>query len=370
MKFPGGKLLHTWDVAQQRVSAADLLRSCQDVGLTGFAELKLEAGAGVIFFYAGTVVSAVYREGALGYHGQDALDALGSMGSGDGLIEVYELPVEMAHLLRGITNRHRLPQSLYNPAELQALLEDLKRQMHTGMLEVQAASGAAAILMINGRISNLYWDAGDGRTFEQSAALVALQQALTGAEAPVFQSTFSRESWRTRRSAHDLPLCPSQHKPADGTLVEQEMTLRRRALEDLDAHVPALLQAMVFDLLTGVVLDRRIRGTAALPCALIAERIPALVVQFRQLVASERDDDVESIELSSERLTVLVAALTGSQEAIVVIAERSQPAAHVAVILGRVVRAYETDRRRGEQSHARPAPPLRIGVSSLERTPS
>ena len=40
MKFPGSKLLHNWDLSAQHLSLDDLLRSCQQIGLTGFAEIK------------------------------------------------------------------------------------------------------------------------------------------------------------------------------------------------------------------------------------------------------------------------------------------------------------------------------------------
>jgi hypothetical protein len=35
MNFPGGRLLHTWELESQRVTLDDLLRSCGQVGLTG-----------------------------------------------------------------------------------------------------------------------------------------------------------------------------------------------------------------------------------------------------------------------------------------------------------------------------------------------
>jgi hypothetical protein len=106
MKFPGSKLLHHWDLSTQRISLDDLFRSCQQVGLTGFAEVKFPNSVGMIFYYLGGEVNALFREGSVAYHGQAALDRLRSGVMGDeGIISVYELPLDMAHLLRGRTWR-------------------------------------------------------------------------------------------------------------------------------------------------------------------------------------------------------------------------------------------------------------------------
>src|SRR5687768_17939808 len=52
----------------------------------------------------------------------------------------------------------------------------------TGLVEIQAEPGAAALLLVNGRVSNMYWQAAGGPTLEQGAALASLQQALRSEE--------------------------------------------------------------------------------------------------------------------------------------------------------------------------------------------
>ena len=47
MRFPGARYLHGWDLTHHSVSLDALLRSCQQVGLTGYAELKTAAGVGM-----------------------------------------------------------------------------------------------------------------------------------------------------------------------------------------------------------------------------------------------------------------------------------------------------------------------------------
>lgn len=350
MKFPGGKLIHEWDLALQRISLDDVLRSSRDVGLTGFAELQLTSGAGMILWYLGTVASVIYREGPIGYNGHEALEALRTaMAGAEGHIQVHELPLEMAHLMRGVTNRHRLPGSVRTPADLEAVLEDLKRREHTGMLEVQAAPGAAVVLFVNGRISNMYWDGGDARTLEQGGAFVALQQALQGQEAPVFLSTFSRETWKSR------------HEEEPARPATQEGAPAGRALDDLEAQIPALRQVMIVDLPTGAVLARRNRGTAALKSALFADKVPALAQHLRGLVASAREDDLEVVELTSRQFLTVIAAIPEIQEVLAVVADRSQPTAHIAAIVGRVARTYGASQARARHTGLRgpaAAPPL------------
>src|SRR5262249_15631086 len=106
MKFPGSKLLHNWDLSTQRLSLHDLLKSCQQAGLNGFAEVSFPDAVGMIFYYLGGEVNALFREGPVAHHGQAALEKLNAYVSGEeGTVSVYELPLDVAHLLRGITNR-------------------------------------------------------------------------------------------------------------------------------------------------------------------------------------------------------------------------------------------------------------------------
>ena len=332
MKFPGGRLLHTWELGRHHVTFDDLLRSCQHVNLTGFVELKLASGAGMILCYLGSVVSVIYREGPVGYHGSEAGEMVRAAVArgGEGSILVYELPLEMAHLLRGVTNRHRSEHALHTPAELQALVEDMKRRSHTGLVEVQARDGAAALLFVSGRLSNIYWDAGDGRTLEQGPALVGLQQALDGDDAPVFISTFSQQVWRSRSELEIRPAAGRERAVDDG-----HEEIRAVLLADLDREIPSMTEAVVFDLLTGAILARRARGPVAFGSSLLTEKVPGLALYCRSLLASTRDDEVELLELSTSGLLIVVAVMAESQEAIALVANRSQPTSHVSTIVAR-----------------------------------
>jgi hypothetical protein len=109
MKFPGSKFLHQVDLSNQGVALSDVLRSCQQVGLTGFAEVRRADAMGMIFYYLGGEVNALFREGQVAHNGQAAIDRLRALTPDQEMsVAVYELPLDMAHLLRGITQRRKL----------------------------------------------------------------------------------------------------------------------------------------------------------------------------------------------------------------------------------------------------------------------
>ena len=99
MKFPGSKLLHRFDLVAQRSSLEDLLRSSRASGFTGLVEVAHEGATGLIFYYLGAEVNAIYRQGASSLNGQTALERMRSLSTdAGGTVSVYELPLDMAHL--------------------------------------------------------------------------------------------------------------------------------------------------------------------------------------------------------------------------------------------------------------------------------
>ncbi len=344
MKFPGSKLLHHWDLSTQKISLDDLFRSCQQVGLTGFAEVKFPNSVGMIFYYLGGEVNALHREGSVAYHGQAALDRLRAQVTGDeGIISVFELPLDMAHLLRGITNRQRLKETLESRSDLVELLRRMEKSEHTGTLEIQAGSGSAMVLLVRGRVSNVYWETADGLTYEKGEARQRLDAALGKAPATLFLSEFSRDVWKTRHevqaSVRSRLERREDRQPTEKVAAE-EAALRHEILEDLAAQVPSMIQAFVFDLMTGAVLARKGRGTSAIRVGLLAEKVPSLTVYLRDLVATEDADQVELIEMSTARVATLVAIVAEAQEAIAVLADKAQPTALIGAALSRIVRGY------------------------------
>jgi hypothetical protein len=346
VKFPGSKLLHHWDLAVQSVSLDDLLRSCQQAGLTGFAEVKFTQGVAMIFYYLGGEVNALYREGAVAFNGQAALDRLREQGTArEGLVSVYELPLDMAHILRGITNRQKLKERLASRADLLDLLHRMEKGEHTGTLEIQCVPGAAMILLVRGRVSNTYWETSGGLTYEKGEARQSLEQALEKpGDVHVFLSEFSRDIWKTRHEVQDSVRSRLEKRDGpEGTeqVAAEEVVLRQQTLETFCAELPSVVQAFLFDLLTGAILARQGgKGTSALRTAFLADKIPGFTQYIRDLISNEDQDDVEVVEISTGRMALVVAVIPETQEALAALAERAQPTALIAAAMARAVRAY------------------------------
>jgi hypothetical protein len=345
VKFPGSKLLHHWDLALQSVSLDDLLRSCQQAGLTGFAEVKFPQGVAMIFYYLGGEVNALYREGAVAFNGQQALDRLRQEGMArEGVVSVFELPLDMAHILRGITNRQKLKEKVSSRSEFLELLHRMEKGEHTGTLEIQTTAGAAMILLVRGRVSNTYWETSGGLTYEKGEARQHLEQSLEKpGDVHVFLSEFSRDIWKTRHEVQDSVrsrLEKREQAPTEQVAAE-ETALRQQVLDALCAELPSVVQAFFFDLLTGAILARHGgKGTSALRVGFLADKVPAFTQYVRDLVATEEQDDVEVVEVSTGRMAVVVAVIPETQEALGALAERAQPTAFIAAALARAVRSY------------------------------
>jgi hypothetical protein len=345
LKFPGSKLLHNWDLSAQTLSLNDLLRSCQQVGLTGFAEVKTPTAIAMVFYYLGGEVNALYREGAVAYNGNVALERLRAQGPGlEGEVNVYELPLDMAHLLRGITNRQKLADTLASKADLEAFLTRMEAAEHTGTLEVQTGKGAAMILLVNGRVSNTYWETGNGLTFEKGEARDKLEQALARGEGTLYLSEFSRDVWKARHEVQGSvrsKLEDSEAPPSVESLATEEVALRQKILDELTAALPAVVMAFMFDLLTGAVYVRKVgKGGAALRVGLFADRVPSLTRYVRDLVSLENEDEMELLEVTTGQIALIVATVPEAAEAIAVVAEKAQPTEFIAATLARIVRGY------------------------------
>jgi hypothetical protein len=342
VKFPGSKLLHHWDLPAPNLSLDDLFRSCQQAGLTGFAEFKSPTSVAMIFYYLGGEVNALYREGPVAYNGLSALERLRAQPLGDeGSISVFELPLDMAHLLRGITNRQKLRETAKSGKDLAEFLARMEKAEHTGTLEIQTSKGSGMILLVRGRVSNTYWETAGGLTFEMGEARQKLDQAVDREEAMLFLADFSRDIWKSRHEVQASVRSRLEKKDdAAEQVASEETSLRQQVLDELMAQQPAVIQAFIFDLLTGVVFARKGKGTSNLKVNMLAEKVPGFAMYARDVVSQEENDQIELVEISTERVAVLVAVVAEAQEAIAVLAEKAQPTALLGAALARMVRSY------------------------------
>jgi hypothetical protein len=226
------------------------------------------------------------------------------------------------------------------------LLNRMEKSEHTGTLEVQTGQGAAMILLVRGRVSNTYWETSGGLTYEKGEARQRLEEAFARGEPPqLFLSEFSRDIWKTRHEVQEsvrsrLERREENKQVATDQIAAEESSLRKLVLDELSAQVPSLIQAFLFDLMTGAVLARKGRGTAAIRVGLLAEKVPSLTLFLRNLVMTEDEDEVELIEFSTERVATVVAIVPEALEGIAVLADKSQPTALIAAALSRSVRGY------------------------------
>ena len=191
----------------------------------------------MIFYYLGGEVNALYREGAVAFNGQAALDRLRDQGTArEGVVSVYELPLDMAHILRGITNRQKLKERITSRSDLLELLHRMEKGEHTGTLEIQCTQGAAMILLVRGRISNTYWETSGGLTYEKGEARQSLEQALEKpGDVHVFLSEFSRDIWKSRHEVQDSVRSRLEKRDspeATEQVAAEEVVLRHQALDE------------------------------------------------------------------------------------------------------------------------------------------
>jgi hypothetical protein len=348
MKFPGSKLLHQWDLSLRPLSVDDLLGSCRQIGLTGFAEVKLPSAVGLIFYYLGGEINVLFREGTRAVNGQEALERLREkVGEGEGAVSVHELPLDLAHLLRGAANRQRLRETLKSRSDLGDVLLGLEKSEHTGTLEIQTAAGSAMVLLVRGRVSNAYWEAKDGLTFEKGEARRRLEEALRPEEEPLaYLSDFSREVWKSRHEVQVPSRSRLETREEPGfqptaQVATEEMQLREAVLDGLLAQLPSVLLAMSFDLMTGAVFLRKGRGVSDHNLSPLAERVPHILREIRQtLAAVDADAPLETVEVAMSRLTVLVGVVPDAEEALALLADRAQPGTVLAGALARAIQDF------------------------------
>jgi hypothetical protein len=343
MKFPGSKLLQQWDLSVRPLSLEDLFRSCKEIGLTGLAELRLPSTVGLIFYYLGGEVNALYREGSVAYNGQAAIDRLRARSLGKvGTVSVYELPLDMAHLLRGITARKKVPDAPRNATELEDLLARLEHAEHTGTLEVQAKEGSGMMLIVRGRISNVYWETPGGTIFEKGEARSKLTAALKRGVPSLYIADFSRETWKARTEV----TAPSRHRldrhgAPDDPVQREEVALGEQVLADLLAQLPAVLHCFLFEMTTGAVLARVGPGLPEADLDSLIQRIPSVTTFLRNQTRGPGDEDgLDYIELSTPRASILVALIPEMLEAIAVAVDRSEPIPLVASALSQAAADY------------------------------
>ena len=361
MRFPGSKLL-SQDLSTKTAPLESVTRQCEDVNLSGYMEISFSDAEGLILFYLGEQINIIYRSGnEISVSNEAMLKLRNTASLKEGKLSVYELPLDMAHMLRGLSNRQEIFGQIFASDPLRNLLKKLEKEGHTGSLEVITDKGTGMILLVRGRFSNGYFETNGGVTFEKGEALNKVFEALDTPEtsARVFQSEFSSNIWKARHEnqrarASRLHEILEQQRPQEGTSTEippatpapepkekakpkkkpvDRKPLQKKILGAIREQTPSMLAAFFFDLETEEFELEQVEFPKETEERLIIEKLPAFVKYLENLTAMKDDDHVETLQLSTENFYLIVKCIPETGEGIALVTDKSQPVALASALL-------------------------------------
>jgi hypothetical protein len=355
MRFPGSKLL-SQDLSTRTTPFDSIIRHCEDVNLSGYMEIAFGDAEGLILFYLGEQINVIYRQGVNKFFlgGEATLKLRNTAALREGKISVFELPLDMAHMLRGLSNRKEIFGQIFASDPLKDLVKKLQSEGHTGSLEVLTNKGTGMILNVRGRFSTAYFETEAGVTFEKKEALNKIYELLDrdDTSARVFQSDFSPDIWKARQQgggksrASRLQEILEQRRPDGPTLVEareletseslrdaanaagarsERRPLQEQILAEIRDQTPSILAAFFFDLRTEEIDAELVTAPDETADRLIVDKLPAFVKYLENLAAMRGDDHVEMLSMSTENFYFIVRCLRETDEGIALITDRSQP---------------------------------------------
>jgi hypothetical protein len=366
MRFPGSKLL-SQDLSTETTPFDSIIRHCEDVNLSGYMEIAFGDAEGLLLFYLGEQINVIYRQGNKIFLGAEATLKLRNTAQlKEGKISIYELPLDMAHMLRGLSNRKEMFGQIFASDPLRELLGKLKDEGHTGSLEVLTNKGTGMILQVRGRFSTAYFETEAGVTFEKKEALNKIYELLDrdDTSAQVFQSDFSPDIWKSRQHgagksrasrlqellestrSREVPVVEARDDPGDETVpvepsraepvvvvpktMEREKNLDRTPLKEqilaeIRDQTPSLLAAFFFDLRTEEIDAELVTAPEETADRLIVDKLPAFVKYLENLAAMRSDDHMEILSMSTENFYLIVKCIHETEEGIALITDRSQP---------------------------------------------
>lgn len=362
MRFPGSKLLSE-DLSTTTTPFESVVRHCEDVNLSGYMEASFGDAEGLMLFYLGEQINIIYRAGNEIFVSNEAALKLRNVAQArDGKVSIYELPLDVAHMLRGLSNRQEIFSEVLAADPLKDLLKKLEDEGHTGSVEVITNKGTAMILLVRGRFSNCYFETEAGVTFEKGEALNKIYELLGQPEtsARVFQSEFSPDHWKARHETHRArssrlhelleqkhhsddaeaaTTSPAVHPPSEvneaptATKVKDKKPLQRNVLAEIREHTPSLLAAFFFDMETEEIEIEVVEAPHETEDRLIIEKLPAFVKYLENLSAMREDDHIEELSFTTENFYLIVKCIPETNEAVALITDKSQPVTLASALL-------------------------------------
>lgn len=373
MRFPGSKLLSK-NLSTKTTSFDDLVRHCENVNLSGYLEITFPDAEGILLFYLGEQINIIYRQSNRIFVSSEALLKLRNTAQlKEGATSIYELPLDMAHMLRGLSNRQEIFGQIFAAEPLKELIKKLKHEGHTGSLEILTNRGKGMILQVRGRFSNAYFEPEAGVTFEKGEAVNKIYSllGLPDTTARVFKSDFSSDIWKARQHGgkarasrlhdileqarpsdghaevdeeYDIQVAPEirvipsidrsldhesdravgERSPAEASRTDRR-TLQKRILDDIREQAPSMLTAFFFDLATEDIDTKVIAVPDGTEKRLLVTKLPAFMKYLENLTAMAEDDHVESLSMTTENFYLIVKILPEVSEGMALVTDRSQP---------------------------------------------
>jgi hypothetical protein len=350
MRFPGSKLL-SQELSTRTTAFDAIIRNCEDVNLSGYMEISFGDAEGLILFYLGEQINIIYRAGSeIFMSGEALLKLRNSAQLKEGKVSIYELPLDMAHMLRGLSNRQEIFGQIFASEPLKDLLKKLEQEGHTGSLEVITNKGTGMVLLVRGRFSNAYFETEGGVTFEKREALNKVFDILDRQDtaARVFQSEFSSDIWKARHETrraresrlHEIleqqlprrpqpvvppPSPPESPPPEPPAPVRDRRPLQQRVLSEIHQQTPSMLAAFFFNLESEEVEAHRVAAPKETEERLIIEKLPAFLKYLENLAAMRNDDHVEILIMSTENFYLIAKCIRETGEGLALITDKSQP---------------------------------------------
>jgi hypothetical protein len=371
MRFPGSKLL-SQDLSTRTTPFDSIVRHCENVNLSGYVEITFGDAEGLILFYLGEQINVIYRHGVNKFFlgGEATLKLRNTAALKEGRISIFELPLDMAHMLRGLSNRKEIFGQIFASDPLRDLVKKLQSEGHTGSLEVFTNRGTGMILNVRGRFSTAYFETEAGVTFEKKEALNKIYELLDrdDTSAQVFQSDFSPDIWKARQQAGTksrasrLQEILEQRRPAPREIRESDVSsdpsveagtkepergadrrpLQEQILVEIREQTPSLLAAFFFDLRTEEIGAEMVTAPRETADRLIVNKLPAFVKYLENLAAMRGDDRIETLSLATENFYLIIKCLRDTEEGIALITDRSQPVTLASSLLLNCAHRYLT----------------------------
>lgn len=359
MRFPGSKLL-SQDLSTETTPLESVIRHCEDVNLSGYMEIAFSDAEGLILFYLGEQINIIYRAGnEISVSNEAMLKLRNAASLKEARVSVYELPLDMAHMLRGLSNRQEIFGQIFASQPLRDLLSKLEKEGHTGSLEVITNKGTGMILLVRGRFSNGYFETTGGVTFEKGEAMNKVFEALDTPEtsARVFQSEFSSNIWKARHETqrarssrlHEIleqqrPRTTSESAPPPESVAEPKAAkpkakvvdrkpLQQRVLASIREQTPSMLATFFFNLDTEEIELEQVEFPKETEEQLIIEKLPAFVKYLENLASMKEKDHMETLSLTTENFYLIVKCIPETGEGLALIADKSQPVALASAFL-------------------------------------